>query len=358
MKLLATGTNKPKYDTWGFPQIWLPFGKAGNIYRQDGSVAYSVLEEDILNPRSIETLAGLPLYEYHPVPIEEGGIVNLENFNQLKQIGITTDTYRLCDNGGEVLCKITDKSCVSKIGTELVECSPGYSTPNGIRTFNHFAILPSGKARGGNKMSIRLEGFTGVDLPNSNEEFYVLDKSANFNLTDVTIIDQETLTIIKKDMNIEELIGQVLANQVIANENMLGIKTQVDMLMANEKAEVLLEGEAETKEPDKIYLEGFAAGQEAGKTIATATEFGFVGSTVEEAETHLITKAFPEMKLEGFSADVLKGVLKGATEALKSAKSTVAVVAAQVETVPVVVENLATGKGASGRIKLSTATLG
>lgn len=358
MKLLATGTNKPKYDTWGFPHIWLPFGKAGNIYRQDGSVAYSVLEEDILNPLSLETLPGLPLYEYHPVPIEQGGIVNLDNFNQLKQIGITTETYRLCDNGGEVLCKITDKNCASKIGTELVECSPGYSTPNGIRTFNHFAILPSGKARGGNKMSIKLEGFTGVDLPNSNEEFYVLDKSANFNLTDETIIDEETLTIIKNTMTTEELIGQVLANQAIANENITSLNARFTEYLASEKTEVLLEGESETKEPDAVYLEGFTAGQEAGKTIATATEYGFTGTTVAEAEAHLITKAFPEMKLEGFSADVLKGVLKGATEAIKSAKSTVAVVAAQVETVPVVVENITTGKATSGRIKLSTATLG
>jgi hypothetical protein len=358
MKLLATGTNKPKYDTWGFPHIWLPFGKAGNIYRQDGTVAYSVLEEDILNPLSIETLAGLPLYEYHPVPIEQGGIVNLDNFNNLKQVGITTDTYRLCDNGGEVLCKITDKSCANKIGTELVECSPGYSNSAGTRTYNHFAILPSGKARGGSKMKIKLEGFTGVDLPEENQEFYTLDKSANFNLTDETIIDEETLTIIKNIMTTEELIGQVLANQVMANENILGIKAQVESLLASEKSEVLLEGEAETKEPDAVYLEGFTAGQEAGKTIATATEYGFTGTTVAEAESHLITKAFPEMKLEGFSPDVLKGVLKGATEALKSAKSTVAVVAAQVEKVPAVVENLATGKGASGRIKLSTATLG
>jgi hypothetical protein len=207
-------------------------------------------------------------------------------------------------------------------------------------------------------MSIKLEGFTGVDLPNSNEEFYVLDKSANFNLTDETIIDEEVLTIIKKDMNIEELIGQVLANQVVANENMTGLKTQVAELFASKESVVLLEGEAETKETDTIYLEGFAAGQEAGKTIATATEFGFTGTTVEEAEAHLITKAFPEMRLEGFSADVLKGVLKGATETLKSAKTVVATVAAQVETAPVVVENLTTGKGASGRIKLSEAKLG
>jgi hypothetical protein len=357
MKLLATGTNKPKYDTWGFPHIWLPFGKAGNIYRQDGSVAYTIIEEDILNPASIDTLSGLPLYEYHPVPIEEGGIVNLENFNQLKQIGITTDTYRLCDNGGEVLCKITDKSCASRIGTELVECSPGYSTSNGTRTYNHFAILPFGKARGGNKMSIKLEGFTGVDLPNKNDEFYVLDKSANFNLTDETIIDQETLTIIENTMTTEELIGQVLANQAVANENIASLNARFTEYLATEKTEVLLEGEAKDKEPDTIYLEGFAAGQEAGKTIATATEFGFTGTTVEEAETHLITKAFPEMKLEGFSADVLKGVLKGATEALKSAKTAVTTVTTQLETVPVIVENLTTGKTASGRIKLSEAKL-
>lgn len=358
MKLLATGTKKPKYDTWGFPHIWLPFGKAGNIYRQDGSVAYSVLKEDILNPLSIETLSGLPLYEYHPVPIEQGGVVNLDNFNNLKQIGITTDTYRLCDNGGEVLCKITDKNCASRIGTELVECSPGYSNSAGTRTYNHFAILPSGKARGGSKMSIKLEGFTGVNLPENNQEFYVLDGSTNFNLIDQTNIDEETLKIIEGIMTTEELIGQILANQVVASENMLYIKTQIESILSHEEAKVMLEGEAETKEPNATYLEGFTAGQEAGKTIATATEYGFTGTTVTEAESHLISKAFPEMKLEGFSADVLKGVLKGATEALKSAKSAVAVVATQVEKAPVVIENLSTGKGASGRIKLSTATLG
>jgi hypothetical protein len=347
MKLLETGLKKPLYDTWGFPHIWLPIGKAGNIYRQDGSVSYTVSESDILRLESIETLSSRPLYVWHP----EDGCADLENFNQLKQAGVLTDTYRYCEGGAEVMVRITDKEVYERVkNLELTECSPGYVVKNGVRVYNHLAILPNGMARGGAKMRIMLEGFTGIDLP-TNDEFYRIGDYKS-NLTDETLVDDEDgLLTIKNNMNIEELLGQVLANQAVSSSEIAGLMAKVDDLIASEAAEMVLEGEPE---PEKMYLEGFAAGQEAGKTIAIAMEHGYEGSDVVEAEKHLIVKAFPDMKLEGFSKDVLAGVLKGATEALKAVKSVVAPVV-QTEIPPAVVDKTPIGQGVSaGRLKIAT----
>ena len=353
MKLLETGLKKPLYDTWGFPHIWLPIGKAGNIYRQDGSVSYTVSESDILRLESIETLSSRPLYVWHP----EDGCADLENFNQLKQAGVLTDTYRYCEGGAEVMVRITDKDVYERVkNLELTECSPGYVVKDGVRVYNHLAILPNGMARGGAKMRIMLEGFTGVDLP-TNAEFYKIGDYGS-NLADEILVDEDDkdgLLTIKNNMNIEELLGQVLANQAVSSSEIAGLMVKVDGLTASQK--MILEGESKPEvesEPDKVYLEGFTAGQEAGKTIAVAMEHGFEGSDVAEAEKHLISKAFPDMKLEGFSKDVLAGVLKGATEALKAVKSVV-VSTAQVETPPVVVDKTPIGQGVSaGRLKIAT----
>jgi hypothetical protein len=347
MKLLETGLKKPLYDTWGFPHIWLPIGKAGNIYRQDGSVSYTVSESDILRLESIETLSSRPLYVWHP----EDGCADLENFNQLKQAGVLTDTYRYCEGGAEVMVRITDKEVYERVkNLELTECSPGYVVKDGVRVYNHLAILPNGMARGGAKMRIMLEGFTGVDLP-TNDEFYKIGDYES-NLTDETLVDDEDeLLTIKNNMNIEELLGQVLANQAVSSNEIADLMAKVDGLITSEAAEIVLEGEPE---PEKMYLEGFAAGQEAGKTIAIAMEHGYEGSDVAEAEKHLIVKAFPDMKLEGFSKDVLAGVLKGATEALKAVKLVVVPVT-QTEIPPAVVDKTPVGQGVSaGRLKIAT----
>jgi hypothetical protein len=352
MKLLEAGLKKPLYDTWGFPHIWLPIGKAGNIYRQDGSVSYTVSESDILRLESIETLSSRPLYVWHP----EDGCADLENFNQLKQAGVLTDTYRYCEGGAEVMVRITDKEVYKRVkNLELTECSPGYVVKDGIRVYNHLAILPSGMARGGAKMRIMLEGFTGVDLP-TNDEFYRIGDYES-NLTDETLIDEDELQTINKNiiMTVEELLGQVLANQAISNNEIAGLVVKMDGLTASQK--MILEGENKPEvesEPDKMYLEGFTAGQEAGKTIAIAMEFGYIGSDVTEAEKHLIGKAFPDMKLEGFSKDVLAGVLKGATETLKYVRTSVGTVI-QTEIPPAVVDKTPVGQGVSaGRLKIAT----
>lgn len=205
-------------------------------------------------------------------------------------------------------------------------------------------------------MRIMLEGFTGVDLPTNDEVYKIGDYESN--LTDETLIDddddEDELLIIKNNMNIEELLGQVLANQTVSKTEIASLMAKVDEISTSQK--IILEGESKPEiepEPDKMYLEGFAAGQEAGKTIAIATEHGFTGTDVTEAEKHLISKAFPDMKLEGFSKDVLAGVLKGATESLKAAKST-STTSVQVEVPPVVSEKTPAKQGqVSGRLKIS-----
>jgi hypothetical protein len=336
MKIFPTNLKKPTFDVFGFPHIWVPFGLAGDILNRDGSVAYTVRLESILNEESINTLSGTPVYIYHPDIT--GGLVNPDNIENTKTVGVCTDTYRLVEGGGEVLVKLIDSRTHKEILDKKITCvSPGYITKGNIRHYNHIALLPPGLARGGDKMAIKLESYNGIDLPDNNLiEFY------NFKLEK------------QNYMELEQLVGQVLAGQAVLAESVSSLSAKLNSYIETEMAEASLEGETEPKlTEDEKYLEGFNAGKEAGNLIATASSYGFEGVEVNEAETYLINKAYPTMKLEGFSPAVLKGVLVGAVETLKSFKETVkSSVEVVVESVPLVVDATPkkTGTGVVNRI--------
>lgn len=304
-------TSAPRYDAWGFLQVWVPFGKPGIVRGERGD--YTVSQEAIQNLDSISTLAGLPAYYFHP------GVVTNDNFDDFKTVGTCTDKYRLTpDGGGDVLVKITDATIRKQIlNKELTETSPAYLS-NDIRVYNHIALIPPGYARGGSKMQILLEGQDPIDTETLNEIY----------------------TIPTEDNNMDETLGLIISGQADMAQRLEALSTQVANCvtaceaMATED-DVTMESEpVDAIEAAKVvYQEGFTKGILVGQILASAASHGYVGEDAEAAKAHVVTKAFPSMKFEGFSPDMMQGLFAGALTALAGMPKTVALVA---EVVPVV----------------------
>ena len=321
-----------KIDNWGFPFVWLPFGKPGAVSGVNGT--YYVESSDILNDKSISTLAGLPVYYFHP----DDPVVTPDNIEQSKSLGVLTDKYRqTLDGGGEILARLYSQKTMDEINNQkITETSPVYAIIEGVRTYNHIAILPPGYARGGGKMRIQVEG-------NPQEIFSILDTSG--------VPDSPTVS---NNTNImEELLGKIYAEQQ-------ELRTAVACCIAKVEGLALVE-EVETEEkPSEVYQEGFDAGVAAGELISTAKQYGFEGTDVSEAQSHLVTSAFPEIKIEGFSVDMLRGLVTGAIASLMNRKVLeavpVAVEGSPVEVAPTVKVETA-NKTRKSRFKMQQASL-
>jgi hypothetical protein len=316
MKLIETGLKLPKTDIWGFKLIWVPIGKEGDIKDELGDTTKVIKLSDVLNPQSISTLAGIPVYLYHP----DVGAVDPNNFDGFETVGVCTDKYRLVEGGVEVQVKVTKSALYPFLDSQIItHVSPCYTEENGFRSYNHIALLPPGWAKGGDKMFISLEGFsgkqasensfTGVKLP---RESYLLpiDKETNKN---------------KIYMNIEEILGQLLASQASLcesfntfSESMKTAKTESEACVTESMDTESMDKESmETEAKKAAYCEGFTAGKQAGQVISLAKSHGFNGEDEEEANKFVITKAYPSLSIEGFSSAVLSGIYQGAVESLK-----------------------------------------
>ncbi len=312
--LLVSSTTR--YDNWGFPHVWVPFGKPGLVKGVSGD--YNVASEDILNPQSIDTLAGVPVFRWQHYTVSP------DNYQELDPIGICTDKYRLTpDGGGEVLVKIVSPSVNQEIEEgSLCESSPGYMIKEGVRVYNHLTLLPKGFARGGSKMALRLEGHDTIEV-------YPLSTEENLRF-------------------MEEQLGLLLAETKVLSQQLAGvIKDQQEMkamLVADATADMTEEGEDPSK---AIYQEGYDAGILVGQVLSDAARHGYTGEDPIEARKHVITKAFPDMVVEGFSPDALHGLFTGAAAALTTAAIVQEVVkpaAATAEKVPAVATEKVAGK--------------
>jgi hypothetical protein len=384
MKLIQANLKTPKTDIWGFKLIWVPVGKEGDIVDESGNVTKVIKLSDILNQQSLSTLAGIPIYLYHP----NDGAVDPENFGDFEAVGACTDKYRLVEGGVEVQARITKQLLYPFLEQQkITHVSPCYTEDTGYRSYNHIALLPPGWAKGGDKMFISLEGIKqpqtsqvdnegGIKQPLIKEETKptpINKQVTDYRFTGVNLpresyllpIDTETSKN-KIYMNIEELLGQLLAGQAAMCES---LSTLAASMKAEEAAEV--EGcstdmeSATAMEESKMaaYSEGFAAGKEAGKILSTAVSHGFdsAKTDVDEASKYVISKAFPNLSVEGFSPSVLSGVYQGALESLKVVKE-VAKVTVEVESnstateatpAPTIVEKAPVSTGATKRMKIS-----
>jgi hypothetical protein len=296
-------------DSWGFQFVWLPFGKFGDVLGEKG--IYKIQKEDLIIPKSLETLAGRPVYVDHA----QIDLPQLES--DIKPAGITTGKIRESADGlgFEVLTRITCPKVLQDIIDKiLVEVSPCYRLIGNIRHYNHFGLFKSGGSRGGSKMEIRLEGFGGsnhVSLPYAVDYYTGISvENQNFNLVNTI------------GFNMEEQIGILVAGMATLSGEIAAIKQLVTMDVT---------GDAE-EDPsiDEIRMEGFKAGEMSGEIIAEAKSFGFMpveGSTYVDAQRFVVSKAFPDMletlKVEGSTGDYLIGLYKTSLVNLKKVAETV-----------------------------------
>jgi hypothetical protein len=271
-------------QNWGFRTVWVPFGKAGDVCFADRTVVIDRV--DVLNDQSIETLVGIPIFESHP--LEE--VVIPENFTQTKPIGVALDQWRESADGlgGEVLVRIYDHATAVRLldtsdGSKLVEASPCYKIVDGVRVYNHLALLTAGRARGGSKMAIYSEGLT------LDETTTALAESNN---------DYTYLFVL--NMDIEQKLTEM-------NEKIDALAEVVRIATTEEMVEGC----------DPVYMEGLAAGE----VLATAKSHGFTETettpaAVTNARKFVIDKAFPSLSVESFGSDALKGAYATAVSLL------------------------------------------
>jgi Uncharacterized protein conserved in bacteria (DUF2213) len=216
---------------------------------------YNVTYRDIIKPESIRTLVGIPICTWHPTGT---GLITPDT--PYGQIGVCLGEYRLDDSciKAETLCRITDKATIDDIlSKRLVEVSPCYLDSN-IRQYNHLAILPKNSALGGTQMSIKLES--------------------------INMITPEQLT------QIQEAVVSLFKTQDVT-------ETATAEAVATAR------------------LEGIQEGIVSGRYVDKAISMGYTGTDVDEAKSHILTAAYPDVKVEGKSADYLSAMLDLAVSA-------------------------------------------
>jgi hypothetical protein len=287
MRLFPSDKTYPTaVDTWGFPTVWVPFGKAGSVHFPNR--VKEIIFDELFVTESLDTLPGKPVYYFHP------GAVTPSNFKDFPIVGITTDVYRVSKDGlgGEVLVRITQLDVFDDIVAGVItEASPGYSEPAGFRDYNHIAIVPPGYARGGDKMKIELESHSYYEVYSG-----VLAENVNLNSN-----------LKHMDTQIGEITAQ---NQLILQE-----LADIRNLMMADAVEDTIEMEAAEVEK-KFYQEGYAAGIADGEVLVQSRTHGYDGTDPAEAKRYVVTKAFPSISLEAKSSEFVDGVYSGALTAL------------------------------------------
>jgi len=249
---------KPKYDNWGNLLVWLPVGKPCTI--KDPTHTYTVDATAIADYRSLKTAVGLPICIGHPdSPITP--------HNPAPTVGTSLGEIRPTPDGGvEIECKITDKGAIELVNAKkLVEVSPCYEKVglDGVRIYNHLAILPKGYAKGGSKMAIKFEG-----------------------------------NPIKNIMTPEDI-------KSICE----GMKSMFEG-MEKESKEMESKMEEACKESK---CEGYAEGVSAAKWLIAAKSEGYDGIDVVEAKAAILTAKYPDLKTESYSVEMIEGLLLAAT---------------------------------------------
>lgn len=257
-----------KYDNWGNLVVWLPIGKPCTI--TDDTHTYTVDATAIADYRSLKTAVGLPICVGHPKePIAPN--------TPAKTVGTSLGQTRPTLEGGvEIECKITDPTTIDQIATKkLVEVSPCYvKGGDGIRIYNHLAVLPRGYARGGSQMGIKFEG---SDTP-------VIEKIMT--TEDISAICEGVKSMFK---GMEE--------------------AEMESKKAMEESQQAMEAACE--ESKKA---GYMEGLDAAKWLSTAKETAkYEGTDVIEAKSAILANAYPDLKIEGYSTEMVEGLLLAAT---------------------------------------------
>jgi hypothetical protein len=267
---------------------------------------YTVHDEDILNPDSLATINGTPLYIRHP----DSPIISIDNYKDFPSVGVCTDKYRRNEdgNGGiDVYVKITDKECYNRLKSrDLRQVSPGYVVKDGVRHYNHVALLPSDTRAKGKNMDIRLE--SGVTQYIDDGIFVESYAISSTNLSGITTNQGNII--------MDELLGAVAAD-------LSAVKDMVSSILAKEVDEPMNESN-KSEGVDAAYeaaiTESYERGRREGAILSFAQTHGYAGDNPEEARSAVITKAFPNLKIEGQSGAVMDGAYLTAVSHLNGIK--------------------------------------
>jgi hypothetical protein len=332
-KLLSPEPDLLKPNAFGFPSVWVPFGKETTI--EGLHKVYEVKKDNVLDPKSIDSLVGIPVYCSHP------GIHTYENADnpEFLQVGVVRDVWRESEDGlgGEVLCRITSSEVYQLLlDKTLVEASPAYKMEG--RIFNHLGLFKKGGSRGGSIMTILLEGkdeyleegFQHQKVPYSNEVYTIqLDTTSVRGEVKSNLVDSVQLPLVKsQSKQTEDYMEQLIKDLTSKLDAFIAKEEQtVTDLLKNDI--ILMEGkvsnaikaveEAETKaesQKDVAFKTGFLAGQKAGETIFTAKSLGFIGEGLDRAIEFVVAKAFPTIALEGKDSSFTESLFDGAVKEL------------------------------------------
>lgn len=135
--------------------VWLPYGIAGNKVEGYGPHDdYVITREMLEDADNNSTLAGLDVTHLHP----EQGLITPDN--PAPVVGNCTGRYRDNDGVFEVEAIIKNADVIKMIrSNDLTETSAAYveSLDGSKRIYNQIALVPTGYARNGRAMRIKLE---------------------------------------------------------------------------------------------------------------------------------------------------------------------------------------------------------
>jgi phage FluMu protein gp41 len=252
------------FDNWGNLIVWLPIGKPCTITDPDRQ--YTVTSRDISDYRSIKTAIGLPIYVGHPD-------VAITPKNNLPSVGTALSDIRETPEGGvEIECKITDDETIARVvNRELTEVSPGYDVLEGVRVYNHLAIIPDGYAKGGRQMQIQLES---LDRP----------------IAAIDPIDNPTINKNNMSLTAEDITA--------ITEAMGSYFKKMEAVEAVEEA---------------AKCEGFKEGLSQAKWLTIAREKGYTGADPLAAKEHILKESYPAEVVKDLSAETIEGLLIAAS---------------------------------------------
>lgn len=249
------------YNAFNFLEVWLPYGKEAIVY--DPRVGtYEVTAKQLTKKSNTETLVGIDITVFHP----ENSVVTPENF---KKVVVGTCLGKTRYNLGvfEVKCLIKDLKTINLIKSkQLTETSAVYiSDSNGNCIYNSIAIVPTGYARLGRKMTLKAEAANHI------------------------IMNPEDLKAIAEAVSAEFKVTEAEASAF-------------DTQKATLKAESFAEGLKEGKE----------IGRREAEVLSSAKGVGYEGVDASEASNFLIDNQFPGLRSESMGINDLMLLVQAA----------------------------------------------
>ena len=325
---------KVKYTSQGFVKIPAFVTRTGvfTYHRADGTTIRELrLPEEVFSEQSLESLSGAPVTDLHPT--DEGISVPVTPKNSKKlSVGFVNETIRQDDKFVSAVLTVTDQDTIDLIKAgNRKEISLGYSceveTNPGIHdgehydaiqrniVYNHAAIGPANWGRAGNEVSFRMDSKAAaahmdpIEVNVNKKEANMENKTIKLDGVDFEAPEQTQQAFEKalagKDVAIESL-----------KKDLEGLNGRLDAL----KAELETEKKAHTDSKDPTAFDAAVTARVSLVSQATklaGDELKADGLTNQEIKKAVISKLYPEMKLDDKSEDYINASFDFASENFK-----------------------------------------